>query len=142
MPLPSSFYRPASVYQWHAHSMALMAKTLYIGQRYTIPCPLISYRLLRCTHTFSPPRESSFTSLCHYYPPSTSTVSTATSRPPNQVNSHLFPPPHPYSCAWIPFHYHRCIRLDFEYFSQILYGFIPVTDKGMLFHVGCEVILR
>ena len=69
----------SSVSRWHARIMDLVLHTLYIGQRYTIPCPLISYRPIRCTHNFAPPRESSFTSLCHSSPPSPSTVSTASS---------------------------------------------------------------
>ena len=84
MPLPYYFYWPSSMSRWHAHCMALMLHTLYIGQRYTIPCPLISYRPLRCTHNFPPLRESSFTYLCHSSPPSHSTVSTAASAPPTR----------------------------------------------------------
>ena len=80
MPLPDYFYQPASVSQWYAHSQALVLHTLYVGQIYTITCPLISYRPLRCTHTFAPPRESYFTSLCHSSPPSPSIVSAAASR--------------------------------------------------------------
>ena len=82
MPLTSSFYWPSSVSWWHAHIRALMLHTLHIGQIYTIPYPLISYRPLRCTHTFAPLRDSSFTSLCQSSPPSPSIVSTATSLHP------------------------------------------------------------
>ena len=66
--------------QWHAHSRAVVFHTLHRGQRDARLCPLISYRSLRCTLTFAPPRESSFTSLRHSSPPSPSAV--AASRPP------------------------------------------------------------
>ena len=70
----------SSVYLWHAHSRKLVFKNLHIGQRYTIPRSLISYRTLHCTHTFAPPCESSFNSICHSSSPSSSTVTTAASR--------------------------------------------------------------
>ena len=55
--------------------------------------------------------------------------------PPGPTTASIFAPPNP--CQ-----YHRCIMMDFEYFSQILYGFTPVIDKGVLPLCSYEVILR
>ena len=82
MPLTYSSSWPASVSRWHAHSRSLVFHTLYRGERYTRLCPLISYRPIRCTLTFSPTWESYFTFLRHSSPPSPSAVATAASRPP------------------------------------------------------------
>ena len=71
--------RPDSVYQWHVHSRAVVFHNLHRGQRDTRLCTLISYRLLRCTLTFDPPRESSITSLHHSSPPYPSAVAAAAS---------------------------------------------------------------
>ena len=59
-----------------------MFHTLHRVQRDTILCPLISYRLLRCTLTFDPSQEYSFTSLRHSSPLSPSAVAAAASRAP------------------------------------------------------------
>ena len=68
--------------RWHAHSRVVVFHTLCIGQRDTILCLLIIYRLLRCTLIFSLPQDSSFTSLRHYSPLFPSAVAAAASRAP------------------------------------------------------------
>ena len=54
--------------------------TLHRGKRDTRLCPLIIYRLLRSTLTFSPPRHSSFTSLRNSSPLSPSVNAAAATR--------------------------------------------------------------
>ena len=42
---------------------------------------------------------------------------------------------------WSLCHYHRCIMLCFEYFAQIIYGFISLINKGVWHPSSCELIL-
>ena len=75
-----SYSQPSSVSRCHAHIRAVVLQTLNRVQRDNRLCPLISYILLRCTLTFAPPWESSFTSLRHSSTPSHSAIATAPSR--------------------------------------------------------------
>ena len=74
--------RVAPMSRWHAHSRVVVFHTLHRGQSNTRLFPLISYRSLRCTLNFAPPRESSFTSLHHPSPPPPSAVAAAASCTP------------------------------------------------------------
>ena len=82
--LHSSSSWMASVSRCHVYSRAVVFHTLHRRQRDTRLCTLISYRLLRSTITFAPPRESSFNYLCHSSPPPPSAVAAAAYRAPSR----------------------------------------------------------
>ena len=98
----SSYSRPASVSQWHAHSRAVVFHTLHRIQRDTILCSVISYRFLCVIATVALPQEYSFTSpLSLFYP--ISLIRLCRFPCPLQIKSRLFPPPHPHSHPRCPF---------------------------------------
>ena len=76
--------RLVSLSLWNAYSREMVFHTLYRGQIDTRLYPLSSYRSLRCTLTFSPPQESSFTSIRHSSSPSPSAVAATSSRTPTR----------------------------------------------------------
>ena len=75
-----SSYRPVSMYQWHAHSRAVVFHTLHRGQRYARICPYLVY----CATLYPLPlpqlQESSVLTPLIYYtrPPSSAFAAAVT----------------------------------------------------------------